>query len=83
MRRILWNTRGDDIDEIVLQDVATVHVEQMHDRCWWIGIDLNGGGFWTGNFHCDSRGRMTFTEQSTGEFDWDADESHDDPPRGQ
>lgn len=76
MNHILWNVRDEDIDEIVLTDVDTVHVEQMHDRCWWIGIHLVNGGYWAGNFHCDSRGRMKFTEQEKDAFDWDDDHAH-------
>ena len=45
--RILWNRRPEnardcgDIDEIVMSNVS-VHVEQMNDRCWWIGIYKEG-----------------------------------------
>lgn len=76
--RILWNMRGVDIDEIVIHEPSLVHVEQMHDRCWWIGIYLDDERRWSGNFSCDSKGRMRFTEQDD-DVDWDADESHDDP----
>ena len=63
--RILWNRRptGRDvgcIDEIVLTGVDMVHVEQMDDRCWWIGITLADGTSWDGNFTADSKGRMRF-----------------------
>lgn len=74
-KRILWNERGRDIDEIVLCGV--VHVEQMNERCWWIGIDVDGGGHWAGNFLGDSRGRMRFTEQDMDGFDWDRDDTHE------
>jgi hypothetical protein len=80
VNRILWNTRDGDIDEIVLTDVATVHVEQMGDRCWWIGITLADGGYWAGNLHATSRGHMSFTEQDNAGFEWDRDDSHDDRP---
>lgn len=72
--RILWNEAGVDIDEIVVHD-CMVHVEQMNDRCWWIGIYKGDGSMWTGNFRCDSRGRMQFTEQDA-ELAWDQDEEH-------
>jgi hypothetical protein len=45
--RILWNRRPTgprdtgDIDEIVVHD-CTVHVEQMDERCWWIGVTKAG-----------------------------------------
>jgi hypothetical protein len=75
--RILWNERGRDIDEIVVHD-CTVHVEQMSDRCWWIGIHRNDGGYWAGNFVADSRGRMRFVEQDPPEgFVWEQDRSHE------
>ena len=82
--RILWNTRpeGKDagcIDEIVMHDVALVHIEQMDDRCWWIALYKGGteDPYWMGNFHCDSAGRMRFTEQDD-EIEWDMDEAHDE-----
>ena len=80
--RILWNRRPTgpsdtgDIDEIVIR-AEWVHVEQMDDRCWWIGIDLPNGGYWAGNFSCDSRGRMRFTEQERSGFEWDGDDTHE------
>jgi hypothetical protein len=77
MRRILWNTRGADIDEIVLEGVDCVHIEQMNDGCWWIGIDLADGGYWAGNFATLSRrARMTFTEQESSGIDWERNEAH-------
>lgn len=76
--RILWNERGKDIDEIVLHDVRTVHVEQMDNRCWWIGIDVADRRYWSGNFVADSRGRMGFMEQDNDGIEWDYDESHDE-----
>lgn len=78
--RILWNKRGRDIDEIVVSDVDVVHVEQMSDRCWWIGITRADGGSWAGNFICDSRGRMTFSEQEHEGFDWERDDTHELSP---
>jgi len=81
MNRILWNVRGDDIDEIVLHN-ATVHIEQMGNRCWWIGITLPDGGYWAGNF-TTRKSRMRFTQQEMWGFDWDHDRSHDDPPKEQ
>lgn len=85
--RILWNRRPEsprdcgDIDEIVLHGV-TVHVEQMNDRCWWIGIykegDFEGtyAPYWMGNFTATSRGVMTFSEQENAGIDWDQDKEH-------
>lgn len=75
MNRILWNERGKDIDEIVLHDVTTVHVEQMTDRCWWIGVDKADGTYWAGNFVADSRGRMRFSEQES-DVAWERDDEH-------
>lgn len=78
--RILWNVRGDDIDEVVFDHPKLVHIEQMDVRCWWIGVSLPGGGYWAGNFHCDSRGRMTFTEQEGWDFKWSDDVAHQEAP---
>lgn len=75
MNRILWNKRDEDIDEIVLHDVAVVHVEQMDGRCWWIGITKTDGTYWSGNFSADSRGRMRFWEQDC-DVTWEDDREH-------
>lgn len=77
MKRILWNERGHEIDEIVFTDVACVHIEQMGDECWWIGIDLPDGAYWAGNFYARSKKRMTFTQQEMEGFDWDRDDTHE------
>lgn len=84
MNRILWNRRGHprshDIDEVVLHDVKTVHIEQMDDRCWWIALYVEGTDrYWMGNFVADSRGRMRFTEQENCDVEWQRDDSHDEP----
>lgn len=79
--RILWNRRpendGGDIDEIVMDNVM-VHIEQMHDRCWWIALYRGGADdpYWMGNFIADSRGRMRFYEQDNHLIEWDDDRSH-------
>ena len=74
MNRIQWNERGGCIDEIVVHNAA-VHIEQMSDSCWWIGIYLSDGTFWTGNF-MSRRAQMTFTEQES-DVVWDADHTHE------
>lgn len=82
--RILWIERPSHpralgcIDEIVLHN-ATVHIEQMSDRCWWIGIYLDDERYWMGNFTCDSRGRMNFTEQENAGIEWYRDDTHEEP----
>lgn len=81
LNRILWNVRGEDIDELVIHDVELVHVEQMDARSWWIGIYVDdgspGGIRWSGFFQADSRGRMTFWQQDD-EVEIHQDESHED-----
>lgn len=84
MNRILWNRRprdardGGDIDEVVLHDVHTVHIEQMNGQCWWIGIYIDRDHYWMGNFTADSRGRMTFSEQENAlSDDWEHDGTHE------
>lgn len=79
--RILWNRRpgydvhAGEIDEIVLHYPSMVHVEQMDDSCWYIGIDMPDGTSWTGNF--TGRGYMTFSEQENDGIVWDADDTHE------
>lgn len=83
--RIVWNRRPGttsdqgSIDELVIR-AATVHVEQMDRRCWWIGVykDAADGPYWAGHFVCDKRGNMRFVEQENGGIDWASDEVHDD-----
>lgn len=87
--RILWNRRptgmtdAGDIDEVVLSGVD-VHIEQMHDRCWWIGIydPTDPDRYWMGNFTSDSRGRMRFTEQENAGIEWTRDDTHEGPHIG-
>jgi len=80
MNRILWNERGVEIDEVVIHNATTVHIEQMGDECWWIGITLPDGGYWAGNFYARSKKRMTFKEQEMWGFEWDCDDSHEPSP---
>lgn len=81
-RRILWNRRptgpadGGDIDEIVMSGVD-LHIEQMGDRTWWIGIQAPDGKRWAGNFHATSRGVMTFSEQEDEGIEWLVDHTHE------
>jgi hypothetical protein len=82
VNRILWNERGDTIDEIVISD-CTVHVEMMSDQQWWIGITRADGGYWSGNFTTvSSRSRMRFTEQEREGFEWDRDDAHNERSDG-
>lgn len=81
--RILWNERateawGGDIDELVLAGVD-VHIEQMGDRCWWIGL-RRGEHYWHGNFVADSRGRMRFSQQENAGIEWQHDATHEVGP---
>lgn len=86
VERILWNHRDESgrrgcIDEVVLSNV-NVHIEQMNDGCWWIGLYRadDPSVYWMGNFHPEnpnSRTRLTFTEQENAGIEWDRDESHD------
>jgi hypothetical protein len=75
---IIWNTRGKDIDEIVIDYPNMVHIEQLDKRCWWIGIFLDdqGNGF-SGHFTANSRGVMTFSPQ-TCDIEWAVESSHED-----
>ena len=79
--RILWNRRPvdgrdcGDIDEIVLHRPEFVHVEQMNDRDWWIGIAMPAGSEFSGHFHATSRGVMTFG-LTESDIEWDKDDEH-------
>jgi hypothetical protein len=80
--RILWNWRDNGVDvgcvdEVVLHDVDTVHVEQVTDAHWWIGIDKTDGTRWSGDFYIDASGRLRFVEQEST-IKWESDASHED-----
>jgi len=86
VKRILWNRRPTspadlgDIDEIVIHDPLLVHIEQMDDRCWWIGIESPEGGWWAGVFSATSRGVMTFGQQENDGVTWDKDDTQESRP---
>lgn len=81
--RILWNQREADgslgcVDEIVLHDVKSVHVEQMNEYHWWIGIDLPDDSYWSGDFIVDGTGHgMRFVQQEST-IVWGSDSSHEE-----
>lgn len=85
MNRILWNERpvpglmgraGGDIDEIVVTD-CTVHIEQMNDGCYWIGI-TKGGAEWMGNIYIDDDCvLLRFNQQENDGLVWERDDSHE------
>lgn len=89
--RILWNRRpennrdGGDIDEIVMRNV-NIHIEQMNDGVWWIGIYRpDGEHYWMGNFHPAnprSRTKLCFSEQENHGIEWWQDKSHEDWKKG-
>lgn len=66
--RIVWNVRpsdtdtGGDIDELVIHG-CSVHIEQLDERCWWIGVYRPDGSSWSGNFTATKQGEMRFSQQ--------------------
>jgi hypothetical protein len=86
--RIVWRRRPSDgdlgcVDEVVVGDVDTAHVEQLDGRCWWVGLYQRGGALWSGHFTVDDAGRLQFTQQeSTVRWHADAD-GHADGDGGQ
>lgn len=85
MNRILWNRRpvdefdSGDIDEVVIRG-CTVHIEQMGDRSYWVGIYLPNGSSFDGNFFIERprrRPRLRFGMQESN-VTWDRDESHEE-----
>ena len=81
VNRILWNVKDGDIDEIVIHD-TTVHVEQIDDQSWWIGVYLDDDRFWMGNFTVDSQGCMHFLEQDNVGIEWGDENVHIDSSGG-
>lgn len=76
--RILWNRRGGEIDELVITNPTAVHIEQMDDDCWWIGINTDDGGMWMGNFYTiGASGALTFTEQDNEGVTFHVDATHE------
>ena len=76
MNRILWNKRGGEIDEVVFNRPQMVHIEQMGDECWWIGVDLADGSYWAGSFTAEEGMTMTFSEQES-DVAWNDDRTHE------
>lgn len=83
MNRILWNGEADrepergrpTIDEFVIHD-ATIHLEQMSDQCYWIGIDTKDGKHLAVNVWA-RRAHIFCTEQES-DIAWDEVSTHDD-----
>lgn len=77
-RRILWNdAERTEIDEFVVMNPQSVHVEQMGDENWWMCVTLPDGRDFHVNFFAVSKKRMTLKEQSC-DWDWDQDITHED-----
>ncbi len=72
--RILWNAGGDTVDEIVLHD-CMVHIEQMSDGHYYVGITDRQGNNFTGNIGARGRGKVDFTITDSS-VNWDEDEEH-------
>ena len=60
------------IDEIVLTGVDMVHVEQMNDRCWWIGITLADGARGTATSRPTASGEDAVLQQESS-IEWALD----------
>lgn len=77
--RILWNPGRKEVDEIVAYGV-TVHLEQMSERSWWMGIySADDKRRLCVNFYVlpGKRKAMTVTcEEDMGDWVWDKDEEH-------
>lgn len=74
-RRILWNeAERKTIDEFVVHD-ATIHLEQMDDNCYWIGITDADGREFSVNLHTP-RATIRCTQQDC-EWMWDEDATHE------
>jgi hypothetical protein len=73
--RILWNSGREEVDEIVVHNVM-VHLEQMSDQGWWMGIYRDGHAL-TVNFSTKGRSPITATCQDEGEKPWPWDEAED------
>jgi len=71
--RILRLPGGKFIDEIVVRD-CTVHIEQMADNCYWIGIDKGAAEV---SFNLYTRtAAISFAEQDADGWTWDQDKEH-------
>lgn len=60
--------RNDDgtIDEIVADEIASMHVEQMSAGHWWIGLTLRDGREWHLNLFSKRGAAITLSEEQTG-----------------
>ena len=77
--RILWNSGRKTIDEIVVHN-CTVHLEQMTDQSYWMGISKGEADF-TVNLSHGGRLPLECTGYDNSgyggvEWNWDADDEH-------
>lgn len=77
--RILWNEGRETVDEIVVHN-CIVHLEQMSDQSYWMGIDKPGGKSLMVNLWVEG-GRKPLLclveDDSDGDWPWDEDREHE------
>lgn len=75
MDRILWNTGGKTVDEIVVTD-CTVHLEQQADNSYWIGISKAGKDLAV-NITTKRAPISVVAEEDLDGWHWDEDREHE------
>ena len=58
----------DSLDDIVIKDVDMVHIEQMNDQDWWIGISLENGDRICFDIHSLGKAHVKCTMTEEPEF---------------
>ncbi len=74
--RVLWNRDG-TVDEIVIHN-CTIHLEQMSDTAYWMGITKGGGTLMVDIGHSGkSPLACTMWDDSEISWEWDEEDRHD------
>lgn len=77
-QRVLWHRGRDTFDEIVVPN-CTIHVEQMSDQCYWMGVYKGKRQSLHVNFTVKGRSpiRATFYDDSDHRYPWKWDEDRE------
>lgn len=71
--RILRNRGGETVDEVVVHD-CTVHLEQMAETAYWVGI-YKGDAALAVHLWVDHEGHLKCRVDAPG-WHWDQDKTH-------
>lgn len=65
---------GKTLDDISIESVANVHIEQMDDNAWWVGIYLPDGRRLTFDITAERGLKIRMGEDWEGGENWESEE---------